>query len=281
MNPHLLAVDVCAPGYRPDGVAPNRRKTVTARSIYITGTDTGIGKTLVSASLLAVLNDAGVRATGMKPVASGCEQTPDGLRNADALALLAQSHGAPDYARVNPFAFREPVAPQIAAREEGAEITLEPIKDAFAALSTNTDCVVVEGVGGWSVPLSESLMQHDVVRALKLPVILVVGIRLGCINHALLSARAIATDGLELIGWIGSRIDPHMLRADENIATLRERLPAPCLGILPFAANADARRMGAHLEAAVTAISAACRRVPSPDRPDAAADAADSRPPSS
>src|SRR6202012_2242669 len=145
-------------------------------------------------------------------------------------ALLAQSHGAPDYGLVNPFALREPIGPHIAARDEGVEITLQPIDAAFAALTTNADCVVVEGVGGWSVPLSDSLMQNDVVRALKLPVILVVGIRLGCINHALLSARAVVTDGCELIGWIGNRIDPHMLRADENIAALRERLPAPCLG---------------------------------------------------
>jgi dethiobiotin synthetase len=233
-----------------------------ARGVYVTGTDTGIGKTFVSASLLSALNRAELRAVGMKPVASGCEPTSDGLRNDDALALLAQSHGAPDYTLINPFALREPIAPHIAAHQEGVEITLEPIHAAFAALSTNADCVVAEGVGGWSVPLSESLMQKDVVRALKLPVILVVGIRLGCINHALLSARAIAADGCELIGWIGNRIDPNMLRADENIATLRERLPAPCLGILPFAADADARRMGAHLGAAVTAISAACRRAP-------------------
>ena len=235
---------------------------MTARGIYITGTDTGIGKTTASAALLAALNDGGVRAVGMKPVASGCERTSNGLRNEDTLALLAQSCGAPNYGLVNPFALREPIAPHIAAREEGMEITLEPINAAFAALSTSADCVVVEGVGGWSVPLSESLMQNDVVRALNLPVILVVGIRLGCINHALLSARAITADGCELIGWIGNRIDPHMLRVDENIATLRERLPAPCLGILPFEANADARRMGAHLDAAVTAISAACRREP-------------------
>jgi dethiobiotin synthetase len=232
------------------------------RGVYVTGTDTGIGKTFVSASLLAALNSAGLRAVGMKPVASGCEPTSDGLRNEDALALLALSNGAPDYALVNPFALRDPIAPHIAAHEEGVEITLEPINVAFATLSTNADCVIVEGVGGWNVPFSDSLMQSDLARSLKLPVILVVGLRLGCINHALLSARAIAADGCELIGWIGNRIDPHMLRIDENIDTLRERLPAPCLGILPFAANADARRMGAHLGAAVTAISAACRRAP-------------------
>jgi dethiobiotin synthetase len=232
------------------------------RGVFVTGTDTGIGKTMVSAALLAALNAGGRRAVGMKPVASGCESTPDGWRNDDASALLAQSHGKPDYALVNPFALREPVAPHIAARDSGMEIVLSSIDAAFAALSTNTDCVIVEGVGGWSVPLSDTLMQSDLVRSLKLPVILVVGIRLGCINHALLSARAIIADGCELIGWIGNRIDPRMLRVDENIATLRARISAPCFGILPFAADRDARRTSAHLSAAVTAISAACRRAP-------------------
>jgi dethiobiotin synthetase len=232
------------------------------RGVYVTGTDTGVGKTLVSASLLAALNASRVRAAGMKPVASGCESTSDGLRNEDALALLAQSYGAPDYALINPFALLNPVAPHIAARDAGMDIILEPIDAAFNALSTNTDCIIVEGVGGWCVPLSDTLMQSDLVRSLDLPVILVVGLRLGCINHALLSARAIVADSCEMIGWIGNRIDPHMLCIDENIATLRERLPAPCLGFLPFAENADARRMGAHLGAAVTAISAACRRAP-------------------
>jgi dethiobiotin synthetase len=232
------------------------------RGVFVTGTDTGIGKTLVCASLLAALNAGANRAVGMKPVASGCVSTPDGLRNDDALALLAQSHDSPDYALVNPFALSEPIAPHIAARESGVEIALAPIDAAFAALSTITDCIIVEGVGGWSVPLSDTLMQSDLVRSLKLPVILVVGVRLGCINHAMLSERAIVADGCELSGWIGNRIDPDMLRVDENIATLRDRLSAPCLGILPFAVDNDARRMGAHLSAAVTAISAACRRAP-------------------
>ena len=235
---------------------------MTTRGVYVTGTDTGIGKTFVSASLLSALSSAGMRVVGMKPVASGCELTSDGLRNGDAMTLLALSHGKPDYALVNPFALRVPIAPHIAAREAGLEILLEPINAAFAALSTNADCIIVEGVGGWCAPLSDMLMQRDLVRSLRLPVILVVGLRLGCINHALLSARAIAADGCELIGWIGNRIDPHMLRFDENVATLRERLPAPCLGILPFAAKADARQIGAHLDAAVTAILAACRPAP-------------------
>ena len=180
------------------------------RSVFITGTDTGIGKSLISASLLRALQAQGVRAFGMKPVASGCTPTPQGLRNDDAELLRTHGSGAPDYALVNPYALAEPIAPHLAARHAGIMIELPPLRDAYAALSTMSQCVVVEGVGGWAVPLSDSLMQADLVRDFKLPVMLVVGLRLGCINHALLSARAIATDGCELIGWIANQIDPQM-----------------------------------------------------------------------
>jgi dethiobiotin synthetase len=214
---------------------------MTHRGVFITGTDTGIGKTLVSATLLAALNANGCRAVGMKPVASGCVQTPLGLRNDDAETLIAHSVGTPDYALVNPYALHDPIAPHLAAADASIEIQIEPILAAFTALPTNVDCVVVEGVGGWCVPFSASRMQADLVRALKLPVILVVGLRLGCLNHALLSARAIIADGCNLIGWIGNRIDPDMARVEDNIATLRARLPAPCLGVLPFVFESDAR----------------------------------------
>jgi dethiobiotin synthetase len=223
--------------------------------VFVTGTDTGIGKTVVSAALLAALNLAGRRAVGMKPIASGCRQTAHGWRNDDALGLLAQSAGAPDYALVNPYALAQAIAPHLAARAGGVEIRLDPILAAFVALSTNADCLVVEGVGGWAVPLSPTLMQADLARALKLPVILVVGLRLGCINHALLSARAIAADSCRLVGWIGNRIDPEMACAEENIATLRERLPVPCLGMLPHATNPDPATLAALLAAAVAALS--------------------------
>jgi dethiobiotin synthetase len=215
-----------------------------SKSLFVTGTDTGIGKTVVSAALLAALNRTGGRAVGMKPVASGCVQTAHGWRNADAEALIAQSAGAPDYTLVNPYALAEAVAPHLAARGAGVEIRLDPILAAFAALSTNADCLVVEGVGGWAVPLSPTLMQADLVRALKLPVILVVGLRLGCINHAVLGARAIAGDGCRLAGWVGNRIDPDMARVEDNLATLRELLPAPCLGVLPFSQTPDPAQFG-------------------------------------
>jgi dethiobiotin synthetase len=230
--------------------------------IFITGTDTGVGKTLVSATLLAALNATGCRAVGMKPVASGCAETADGLRNDDAKCLIEHSAGSPDYGLVNPYALLAPIAPHLAAVDAGMQIQLDPILAAFAALSTNSDCVVVEGVGGWAVPLSPTLMQADLVRALKLPVILVVGLRLGCINHALLSARTIQNDGCALIGWIGNGIDPAMARVEDNIATLRMRLPAPCLGLLPAGAP-EPRALVAHLREAVSVISSdACRRAP-------------------
>jgi dethiobiotin synthetase len=221
-----------------------------SRAVYVTGTDTGAGKSFAAATLLAALNANGVRAAGMKPVASGCEWTPSGLRNADAELLIAHSAGAPAYADVNPYAFADPIAPHLAAADAGIVIDRARIATAFAALSANARFLVVEGVGGWMTPLGSQLMQADLVRTLRLPVILVVGLRLGCLNHALLSARAIRADGAELIGWIASSVDAQMARREDNLATLRERLDAPCLGVLPHAAAPDPAALAAHLGAA-------------------------------
>jgi dethiobiotin synthetase len=218
--------------------------------VFITGTDTGVGKTIVSAALLAALNTRGVRAVGMKPVASGCEPTPLGLRNADAELLIAHSAGTQDYAQVNPYAFADPIAPHLAATDAGVEIDPARIAAAFAALSTMSQFIVVEGVGGWKTPLGPALTQTDLVRNLQLRVILVVGLRLGCLNHALLSARAIRDDGCEFAGWIGNCIDPDMLRLNDNIAELRKRLGPPCLGVLPHARPPDPSALAVHLAAA-------------------------------
>lgn len=221
------------------------------RAVYITGTDTGIGKSTVAATLLAGLNDRRMRAVGMKPVASGCERTASGLRNADAELLIAHSAGNPAYANVNPYAFAAPIAPHLAAADAGVELDIERIKSAFAALSTMSQYMIVEGVGGWMAPLGPTLTQADLVRSLELPVILVVGLRLGCINHALLSVRAIHADGCEIAGWIGSCVDPDMLRLEDNISSLRDRVAAPCLGILPNApALPDIATFASHLKAA-------------------------------
>ncbi len=204
-----------------------------------------------------------MRALGMKPVASGCQVTAHGLRNADAETLTAHSVIRPEYALVNPFAFRDPIAPHLAARDTGTNIRLDSIVDAYNALARQADIVVVEGVGGWSVPLSSKLMLADVPRRLKLPVILVVGLRLGCLNHAMLSARAIEADGCELIGWIGNHVDAGMARGKDNLATLHEKLAAPCLGVLPYASAPDPGALAVYLRDALPVIaSGACRAAP-------------------
>jgi dethiobiotin synthetase len=209
------------------------------RGVFIAGTDTGIGKTFAACSLLHALRAAGLRATGMKPVASGCTQTPEGLRSDDALALIAASDPKPErYEDCNPFAFALPVSPHIAAAEAETEVTLPPIEDAFDTIGTmHGDAIVVEGVGGWLTPLSDQLRANAIPQTLQLPVILVVGLKLGCLNHAQLTARAIRTDGCELIGWIGNRIEPDMLAPKENLVTLHRSLAAPCLGVLPHGAT--------------------------------------------
>jgi dethiobiotin synthetase len=217
---------------------------------YVTGTDTGVGKTLASAALLHALRVQGLRAIGMKPLASGCTRTAVGWRNDDALALQDNSDPRPAYDDVNPYALPLPLAPEFAARAAGIEVSLHPILAAHARLAAQADAVVVEGVGGWMAPLSATLDQVDVVRALQLPVVLVVGLRLGCLNHARLSARAIVADGARMIGWIASEVDPDMACRDENFETLSRRLPAACLGRLPWAANPDPSLLSRHLQVA-------------------------------
>lgn len=220
------------------------------RGWFVTGTDTGIGKSLVSATLLHALRARGLRAVGMKPLASGCERTPEGLRNEDALLLQAASAPRPDYEDVNPFALPNPLAPELAAADAGIRVTLAPIEAAFARLSSQADAVVVEGVGGWAAPLAADLDQADLARALDLPVVLVVGLRLGCLNHARLTARAIQADGLRLAGWIANDIDPAMERVDDNFALLQRRLPVACWGRLPFRDKPDPAQLAALLEPA-------------------------------
>lgn len=217
-------------------------------SVYVTGTDTGIGKTLASCALLHALRGHGLRAVGMKPVASGCERVDGQWRNADALALIEASEPRCTYSDHNPYALRLPLAPELAARECGVEVGLQPILEAHARLAMQTDALVVEGVGGWAAPLSAAMMQADLVHALRVPVLLVVGLRLGCLNHALLSARAICADGAHLAGWIGSHVDPAMECVEDNISMLRERLPALCWGVLPHAPGADPAAMARHLK---------------------------------
>ncbi len=208
-------------------------------ALYVTGTDTGIGKTFSSCVLLHALRQRGGTAVGMKPVASGCERTAHGWRNEDATALLAASQPVPAYADLNPYALPLPLAPELAAADAGVQLALGPIEAAFGRLCAQADTVVVEGVGGWLAPLSATLDQADLVHALRLPVVMVVGLRLGCLNHARLTAAAIAASGATCIGWIGNEVDPQMARIDDNMTMLRDRLAMPCLGRLPFAPGAD------------------------------------------
>lgn len=175
--------------------------------------------------------------------------TQAGLRNEDAEALIAASDPMPAYADCNPFAFAEAIAPHLAARLRGTEVSLAPLQDAYGRLAGAADRVVVEGVGGWAVPLSERLMQVDLVRALRLPVILVVGLRLGCLNHALLSVRAIEADGCQLVGWIANRIDPAMEQPAANLDTLRSLIDAPLLGTIDHYPLGDAKRAAMQLDA--------------------------------
>jgi dethiobiotin synthetase len=213
-----------------------------AQGYYVTGTDTAAGKTVASVELLHALRARGLRAVGMKPVASGCTLTPDGWRNEDALALQAASTPTPRYEALNPYALPAATAPQIAAAQAGIRIELATILAAYTALAADADAVVVEGVGGWLAPLADGLEQSRLARELGLPVLLVVGMKLGCLNHARLSERAIADDGLELAGWIGNHVDPALDFGGEYAALLRRSLRAPCLGLLPHGADQQPSR---------------------------------------
>lgn len=210
-----------------------------AQGYYVTGTDTGAGKTVASVALLHALRARGLRAVGMKPVASGCTLTPDGWRNEDALALQAASAPTPRYETLNPYALPAATAPQIAAAQAGIRVELAPILAAYAELAADADAVVVEGVGGWLAPMADDLEQASLARELHLPVVLVVGVKLGCLNHARLSERAIVDDGLELAGWVGSHVDPGLEFEGEYAALLRRALHAPCLGMLSHGADAQ------------------------------------------
>ncbi len=216
---------------------------------FITGTDTDVGKTTIAAGLLYAAREAGLSTAAGKPVASGCEMTSKGLRNADALALMAESSVALTYDEVNPFAFEPPIAPHIAAREAGAVVSVQSLLGPMRhILAKNADFTLIEGAGGWRVPLSGQDSLSDLAQRLDLPVILVVGVRLGCISHALLTAEAIARDGLQLAGWVANIIGPKNSRLEENLATLAERLPAPCLGRVPKLKSASAQAVAEHLQ---------------------------------
>ncbi|MGE8499059.1 MAG: dethiobiotin synthase [Pseudomonas sp.] len=205
-----------------------------AAAYFVTGTDTEIGKTTIAAGLLHAARLQGLSTAAAKPVASGCTRTADGLRNDDALALLGECSLALRYDEVNPLAFEPAIAPHLAAREAGVVLDVASLRGPVRrVLEKGADFTLVEGAGGWRVPLDGQASLSDLVISLQLPVILVVGVRLGCINQAVLTAEAIIRDGLILAGWVANVVDPQTSRLEENLATLAERIPAPCLGHVP------------------------------------------------
>jgi dethiobiotin synthetase len=207
---------------------------MTARGLFVTGTDTGIGKTIVAAALLRAYVASGRRAVGMKPVSAGFAE--GSAVNADVAVLQAAGNVAAPHADRNPFALAQPIAPHLAAAEEGVVIDLEAIAAAYARLAARADIVIVEGAGGALVPIDARNDMLDIAARLRVPVLLVVGMRLGCLNHALLSAAAIGARGLRLAGWVANEVDPRMLARQANVDALARRLPAPLLAQLPWGA---------------------------------------------
>ena len=217
-------------------------------AIFVTGTDTGVGKTRVAAALCRAFAARGIRVAAMKPIASGCVLTPDGLRNDDAMALLAAMNVHARYCDVNPYAFLPAIAPHIAAREAAVDIDLEVLSRAYEHLRSQSEVMIVEGAGGWLAPLDASRAFADLAVHWRTDVVLVVGLRLGCLNHALLTTESIERRGLRLRGWVANAIDPNFERAAENISTLQSRISAPCVGILSFEPRADPEALARELE---------------------------------
>jgi dethiobiotin synthetase len=218
------------------------------KTLFVTGTDTGVGKTLIAASLLHALRARGHKVAGMKPVASGARRTSDGWINEDALALMAEASEPAPYRIVNPYTFDPAVAPHIAAVEAGIRIDLREIERAFRILSGLADIVVVEGAGGWLTPLNERESFADLARAIHAKVLMVVGMRLGCLNHALLTSHSIRASGQRLVGWVANGVDPRFERASDNLRTLEERLEAPLVGSVPYQANPSASASSGFLD---------------------------------
>jgi len=205
-----------------------------ARSLFVTGTDTGVGKTLISAALLHTLAQRHARVVGMKPVAAGLVQRGDAWLSEDVLMLRTASTVRVPAELDNPVALPEPLSPHLAAAHAGRHVSVAQLLTAQRALLARADVVLVEGAGGWRVPLNDNETLADLARAMAAPVVLVVGLRLGCLNHTLLTAEAIRADGLTLAGWVANSVDPHMACREENIDSLRRRLGAPLLGIVPW-----------------------------------------------
>jgi dethiobiotin synthetase len=219
------------------------------KKFFIAGTDTDVGKTLIASGLLQAANNKDLRTVAMKPIAAGCEQTEDGLRNEDALMLIDAMSAELPYSQVNPIAFEPPIAPHIAAMRENKQLSVSRLTGfCNGILMQPSDFVVIEGAGGWRVPLNPRETLANLAVELNLPVVLVVGMRLGCINHALLTAEAIERDGLKVAGWVANRVDPEMSCYEENLMTLKTLIQAPLLGEVPFLEDANKNTVAACLD---------------------------------
>jgi len=208
------------------------------KSLFVTGIDTEVGKTRISVALIALLQQQGHKVAAMKPIASGCELTAEGLRNDDAIKLQQQADVNLPYELINPYAFEPAIAPHIAAQQAGIEIDLDLIKHHFDMIENQAENVIVEGAGGWLVPINDHFTMADLAIQLGLPVVLVIGIRLGCINHALLTVQAIEQSGLSLHGWVANNIESNT-ESSEIVNTLKQRISAPCLGTVPFLSDGE------------------------------------------
>ena len=204
------------------------------RGYFITGTDTDVGKTWVTAGLLQAINEQGLSTIAMKPVASGCKIIDDKLRNADAECLMQHMNTQAEYSDVNPYSYEPAIAPHIAANQVGEKIQLEKINQTAERLAKHADVILIEGVGGWAVPLNETQTVADLALELQLPIIMVVSIRLGCINHALLTEQSIRASGLILAGWVANMCDSTDVVKEENIHALQQRLNCPLLAQIPL-----------------------------------------------
>jgi dethiobiotin synthetase len=212
--------------------------------LFITGTDTDVGKTVVACGFLAAANQQGLRTAAIKPVAAGCEVTEQGMSNSDALQLQAAASHKLSYQQINPVALEPAIAPHIAAAEAGLRMSASRLVGYCRGVSLMpVDTVVVEGAGGWRVPINSRETLADVARELECAVIVVVGMRLGCLNHALLTMEAIRRDGLQIAGWVANILDPEMPRLQENIDTLKQCINEPCLGTVPRLDDLSAERV--------------------------------------
>lgn len=218
------------------------------KGLFVTGTDTDAGKTVISEALVHAFVMRGERVAGLKPISAGCEPTPAGLRNADALTLMRRANVVLPYATVNPYAFAPPIAPHIAAAEAGVEMDPDVIQGVVQAVGEQADRVIVEGVGGWQVPIDDFVNTADLAELLGLPVIMVVGLRVGALNHALLTAEAIYQRAVPIGGWLVNVIDRDMTRIEENVLTLRRQIAFPYLGTVPWMDRPDVDRVARHID---------------------------------